>query len=183
MRLFTGVALPEEVASNVGSLVARLKALAPIRWSLTANLHITTKFIGAWPAQRLEELKRELGGVPRRNKIPIQIKGIGWYPVTGQPRILLTHVQAPETLKLLALETDERLAGLGVSKEKKSYQPHLTLARVKAGADLSALRRALEGLESLDLGTFEAGAFHLYLSEPAPGGSSYQKLATYPFQG
>jgi 2'-5' RNA ligase len=69
---------------------------------------------------------------------------------------------------------------LGVPKEERKYSPHLTLTRVKEGASLVELRRAVAALESVDFGTFRAAQYHLYLSKPGAGGSVYTKLATYP---
>jgi len=53
MRLFTGLDLPADVVHNLEQLLQRLRPTARIHWSLAANLHITTKFIGEWPEERL----------------------------------------------------------------------------------------------------------------------------------
>ena len=60
MRLFTGLDLPAEVVGNLEELLQQLRPTARIQWSPPANLHITTKFIGEWPEERLEELKAAL---------------------------------------------------------------------------------------------------------------------------
>ena len=39
-------------------LLRELRPLAPLNWSPMENLHITSKFIGEWPEQRLGELKQ-----------------------------------------------------------------------------------------------------------------------------
>ena len=62
MRLFTGIDLAAEVVARLEEVVARLKPTAPIRWSPPANLHITSKFIGEWPENRLEEMRVCMGG-------------------------------------------------------------------------------------------------------------------------
>ena len=63
MRLFTGLDLPAEVVHNLEQLLERLRPTARIHWSLPANLHITTKFIGEWPEERLGELKAPLAAL------------------------------------------------------------------------------------------------------------------------
>lgn len=64
MRLFTALDLPPEIVDRLGQLIARLKPVARIKWSPPANLHVTTKFIGEWPEERLDELKSALASIP-----------------------------------------------------------------------------------------------------------------------
>ena len=63
MRLFTAIALPETILEELDGLVRRLRRVARLRWSPIGNLHVTTKFIGEWPAERLDELVAALGRV------------------------------------------------------------------------------------------------------------------------
>ena len=73
MRLFTGLDLPAEVIRNLDALVERLRSKARIQWSPPANFHVTTKFIGEWPEDRLGELKAALAGVPSRPPIAVHV--------------------------------------------------------------------------------------------------------------
>ena len=180
MRLFTAIDLPPELAARLGLLIARFKPLAPVRWSPVRNLHITTKFIGAWPAHRLQELQTRLATLPPRNNIHIEINGLGWFPNPHHPRIFWASLRASGDLPELARATDAWLEEIGVPRENKPYNAHLTLARTQPPCDLSALRRAVALLESTDFGSFDATAFHLYSSEPGQGGSTYTKLASFP---
>jgi 2'-5' RNA ligase len=182
MRLFTAIDLPQDVAERLARVLAQWKPLAPIRWARVENLHITTKFIGEWPQARLEELKTKLGLLSSRDRFTIGINGLSWFPNPHHPRIFHASIRAPAALEELARETDELLVQIGASKEDNPYRPHLTLARTQPPCDLGPLRRAVAGLPSADFGAFQLGAFHLYLSQTASGGSKYTKLASYPLQ-
>ena len=57
MRLFTAIDIPEDLKGALRAFVSRLRPTAKIGWSPLENLHITTKFIGDWPDQRLDEMK------------------------------------------------------------------------------------------------------------------------------
>ena len=59
---------------------------------------------------------------------------------------------------------------------------HLTLARIKGPVALHALRTAIEQLESVEFGNFQADRFYLFRSHPGAAGSIYTKLSEYPFQ-
>jgi RNA 2',3'-cyclic 3'-phosphodiesterase len=118
--------------------------------------------------------------VPRTGAIPIEIRGVGYFPNPHQPRIFWAAVHAPEALTELARATDERLGTLGIPRESRPFSPHLTLARIKTPVPLAALRQAVAALPSLEFGTFTAPRFHLYQSRLQPGGSVYTKLSDFP---
>ena len=65
MRLFIGIDLTLEVIANLEGLLERLKPAAQINWSPPSNMHITTKFIGEWPEERLGELTGALASAAR----------------------------------------------------------------------------------------------------------------------
>jgi len=181
MRLFTAIDLPREVVTSLRKLIDSLRPAAPdLRWSPPANLHITTKFIGEWPEARLDELKAVLAAIPRRPPFPIAVRGLGWFPNPHNPRIFWAGVQAPDELRTLARATEQSLAALGVPVEDRPYSPHLTLARVKAPANLTALRQRIAALPAVDFGEFQPAAHHLYLSTMGPDGSIYTRLAEFP---
>lgn len=180
MRLFTAIDLPPDVLDNLESLIARLKPAARINWSPVANLHLTTKFIGDWPEERLDELIAALGSLPARPAISIAIEKLGFFPNPHSPRVFWAGVHAGDALAQLARETEDALAALGIAKEQRPYSPHLTLARIKNPGKQSALLQAVADLPSLDFGGFTADRFFLYHSKTAPTGSIYTQLAEFP---
>ncbi len=180
MRLFIGIDLPPEVIANLEDLLQRLKPSAQINWSPPRNLHITTKFVGEWPEERLAELKSSLGGLPSRQPIAIAIQKLGFFPNPHSPRVFWAGVHAGDDLTALARDTEQALAPLGIAKEQRPYSPHLTLARIKTPGKQPALLQAVAKLPSLDFGSFIADRFYLYQSRTAPTGSVYTKLAEFP---
>lgn len=180
MRLFIGIDLTPEVIANLEGLLERLKPAAQINWSPRRNLHITTKFIGEWPEERLAELRGALGRLAARQPITIAIKKLGFFPNPHAPRVFWAGVHAGDDLAALARETENALVPLGIAKEERAYSPHLTLARIKAPGKQPALLQAVSKLPSLDFGSFVADRFYLYQSRTAPTGSVYTKLAEFP---
>ena len=179
MRLFVGLDLPGEVVRNLERLLDRLRPAARLNWSPPANLHITTKFIGEWPQDRLAELQVALAGLPSREPIDAQVRQVGFFPNPHSPRSFWCGIEAPG-LAGLAADTDQAVSALGVASETRDFCPHLTLARIKERPHLQALREAVAALPSLDFGCFEAGSFFLYQSTLRPAGSVYTKLAEFP---
>jgi 2'-5' RNA ligase len=154
MRLFTAIDMPEDVIERLDRLSAGLRPTAPISWSPVANMHITTKFIGEWPDEKVEELIAALRGLPRREPIPIEIHGLGFFPNPRSPRVFWAGVHAPGALGELARETDRALSHLGVPSESRAFSPHLTLACIREPIPLDRLHAAIAALESTDCGAF-----------------------------
>ncbi|MGA2154917.1 MAG: RNA 2',3'-cyclic phosphodiesterase [Bryobacteraceae bacterium] len=187
MRLFTALDLEPGVVANLERLLVELRPTARIQWSPPANLHITTKFIGEWPDERLAELKTALAALPARAAIPVRIHHLGFFPNPHSPRIFWCGIDAPG-LAELAGDTDRATAALGVAAETRAFSPHLTLARINLHKTpaarppaLQPLREAIAGLPELEFGRFVAAGFYLYQSQLRPGGSVYTKLAEFPF--
>lgn len=186
MRLFTAIDLPADTASRLEELQAKLRPAARLRWSRVENLHITTKFIGEWPSDRLDEMVAALGAIPSVGAIEIALRGLGYFPNPHQPRVFWVGVEAGEPLARLAKLTGDATAPLGVPREDRPFHPHLTLARLNPRADppgaVGALRRAVASVVEPDCGAFSAQEWHLYLSEPGGGVSRYTRIETFALQ-
>ena len=181
MRLFTGLDLPADVVHNLEQLLQRLRPTARIHWSLPANLHITTKFIGEWPEERLGELKAALAALESQAPITVEIRRLGFFPNPHSPRVFWCGIEAPG-LEALAEHAERATAALGIARETRAFSPHLTLARIKERLDLQPLREAVAGLPSLEFGQFQSANFYLYRSTLRPSGSVYTKLAEFPLR-
>jgi len=181
MRLFTAIDLPPEIAGALDRLIAQLRPSARINWTPASNLHITTKFIGQWPEERLPQLQTALAGLGSRPPITIRVRGVGFFPNEKSPRVFWAGVDAPAELAKLAGDTNLALSKLDIEPEIRAYSPHLTLARVKPPAKLETFHKEIARLGQPDFGAFAADRFFLYLSKPGASGSVYTKLSEFPF--
>src|SRR5579884_4190074 len=114
VRLFVAIDIPDEVKARLRALVDRLRPLAKLTWSPLDNLHVTTKFIGEWPEERLSEVKRVLAAVDRPAAIQVAVRGLGWFPNARNPRVFWAGIDANESLARLAEETEKSLETIGV---------------------------------------------------------------------
>src|ERR1700693_3482961 len=113
MRLFTGIDLPEDVRERLERLLMHLRAAAHLKWSPVYNLHVTLKFIGEWPEEKLPQLETALRSVQAREPIPADVKGLGWYPNPHHPRVFWVAVQGGEALTALAKDIEAAVTPLG----------------------------------------------------------------------
>lgn len=181
MRLFTGIALPDDTIESLNACVRRLRPAAVIAWSPAENYHITTKFLGECPESDLPSIELALAAVPCPAPFPIAIEQLGFFPNLRSPRVLWAGVRASPELAALARGTDEALEPLGIVPESRPFSPHLTLARIRPGQNASGLASAVSQHPQPHFGTFTGREFHLYRSITSPRGSRYAKLRTFEF--
>ena len=177
MRLFTAIDIPPDVKATLAALLDRLLPLAKLHWIPIEKLHITTKFIGEWPEERLDDLKRALGAVRGSAPMEIVIRRAGWLPNPRSARLLYAGVEASESLTALAAATERAAVGVGVPVENRVYRPHVTLARTRKRVPLDTLKHGLEEIELSAIGSYRTSAFALYLS----AGGKYTKLREFSF--
>ena len=199
MRTFVAIDLPENILKKIQELLERLKpASKNVRWSRPESIHITLKFIGEIPVEKVEEVKAQLESVQRRAPLKLRVRGAGFFPNERAPRVIWLGIEAgsefsegsessessagseSSELAELAREIEDRLGGLGIPKENRRFSAHLTLGRLRADDKLLAVREILRRQEPLELGAFTAEEFVLYESQLSPGGSIYRKLARFP---
>ena len=176
MRLFTAIDIPADVKAALAALLDRLRPLVKLHWIPVEKLHITTKFIGEWPADKLDELKAALAAITCPAPVDIAIGRIGWLPNPRSARVLYAGVESSESLTALAAATERAAAGVGVAAEDRIYRPHVTLARTRKRVPLDALKRALSEIELSAIGSYAASSFALYLS----ANGKYTKLQEFP---
>jgi 2'-5' RNA ligase len=184
MRLFVALDIPEETRTSLAALVSQLRpACRTARWVRLEGLHITLKFIGGTPAEKLEGIKAALASLPRRDPIALKFRGLGFFPDARRPRVLWAGVESGAGLAALAEAVEASLAALGLPPEARKFSPHLTLARFDAPRGLDHLHAAIAKAGALEFGGATAGNFHLYQSVLKPGGAEYTRLVTYSFAG
>ena len=190
MRLFVGIEISQAVVAATLDLVAQLQAacsaLAPrarLTWVTAERLHITIRFIGHVDDARVDQMRAVLEPPLTLDRFDLTIAGVGTFPPKGPPRVVWAGLAGGRD-QLLALESkvSERLAGAGVPREERPFNPHLTLARVR---DAAGLRSApfVGSLRDISLGTTSVDAITLFESRLSPKGPTYAALARTPLVG
>ncbi|MFQ6001979.1 MAG: RNA 2',3'-cyclic phosphodiesterase, partial [Anaerolineae bacterium] len=152
IRTFVAIELNEEIKSELTRVQEMLKekiATPHLRWVNPANVHLTLKFLGNVPLDRIQEITAALReACIGLSPFIMGVSGIGCFPSTNNPRVIWVGVQE-ETgrLKRLQERVEERLAGLGFKPEPRPFHPHLTLGRVRKQAHVGA-RRIIGGIVS-----------------------------------
>jgi RNA 2',3'-cyclic 3'-phosphodiesterase len=188
LRAFIALEIPAEIRSTIARSLAPLQKALPgaiVRWVAAQNLHLTLKFLGeVSPAslQQLAEVLRE--ETCAHEAFTISLKGMGAFPSTSRARILWMGLEAPPTLKQLALGIESVAARLGFAAEQRPFNPHLTVGRVRQNvppSDLQRLQSVLNDYPIDVIGSFLVDAVAIIRSDLQPRGPVYTLLYSLPF--
>jgi RNA 2',3'-cyclic 3'-phosphodiesterase len=186
MRLFVAVEIAPEIRDRLTGLVAQLRpSLASASWVRPEGLHITLKFLGNVPDEKLGAIKSALHSV-KAAPFLLAITNVGVFPNPRSPRVLWAGIESGPELAALARKVEDALNPLGFEREKRAFSPHVTLARFKNGKAKPKLDAVLSAMpeagRALAFGTMAAAQFHLYESKLSPQGARYSKLASFELE-
>ena len=182
MRLFVALELSDAVRSAIHDLMGRLQhARADLRWVRPEGMHLTLKFIGEVPEEKLAPIKQALADVRSPRPVEMNFRGLGYFPNQRRPRVLWVAIEASENLAELAAQVEAALEPLGIERENRAFVPHLTLGRFKSDRRLARLQEEIAALPSTEFGRVETGELFLFQSKLSPKGAEYTKLERFDF--
>ncbi len=186
MRLFTGIALDDEVRENVLKELKPLrKAGAPLRFTDALNLHLTLKFIGEVAESVAARVGTILEALPPMPPFRLRLRGFGKFPPGDGLNILWAGVEASPELRTLFNGVEDALAPLGIGRDARPFHPHVTLGRGQArstrgGDEFKRLVSLLREKSDVFLGEWQVAAHRLYSSRLTPNGPFYTVLKEIP---
>ncbi len=183
MRLFLAINLPVPIIAAIDQHVAPLREIAPaIRWIPPERWHLTVRFIGEQPLERVPEIRCALDAATRRHgAAPLSLGGLGAFPNFRRARIVWLGVAPDPRLEMLHHDVESACVALGMEPEGRPFRPHLTLARVPGGTDEPVLRALSRAARTVRYSAVvDAGTVDLMASELAPDGPRYRLLHSSP---
>ena len=145
MRVFLAVDLGDAMSGAGhawGQAVARTlgPAASALTWVPPARIHVTLRFFGELPADRVDAVGQALAAGSWSPAFEIDFGGAGTYPPSGRPRVLWLGISTGrEALVSLHDAVGQRLAGTGGIASSGTagagagdvFSPHVTIARVR----------------------------------------------------
>ncbi len=181
MRVFVAINLNSKERARLAEAAGGLREAGyPIRWLPAENVHLTLKFLGEVPDERIPELAAAVdGAVHGLEAFPMVVNGFGAFPSPRRPQVVWAGIERNPTLGTLQGRVDEAMAELGFQREDRAFRPHLTLGRAQRRArvaDFKGLEELLQGAFYED--TIEVRGVDLMRSRLMPRGALYDILHT-----
>jgi 2''-5'' RNA ligase len=174
MRLFTALALPDEVAQP---LLLMQAGVPGARWQKREQLHLTLRFIGEVDGAEANAIDDALAAITAPS-FTLELKGVGSFGGKN-PRDLWAGAAPNEALVHLNRKIESALQRIGLEPEARKFTPHVTLARLK-NAPRGAVMDYLTDHALYASMPFAVTAFCLYSSKLTSDGSIYRVERAYP---
>ena len=192
MRLFAAIELAPAFRQELIRLQGALREAGFFGLSYVKpdQLHITLKFMGNASEPALEEIVEAIDlAAEQSSPFEIALSACGCFPAQGAPQVIWAGVGAAEQpaqtpLRLLECQRlcEQCLEAAGISRDNRTFAPHITLARVK---DASAVRRLRETVAALTCPalTQEVGKLVLFRSILNARGAVHEAVHTALLRG
>lgn len=154
---------------------------ADVKWIELENIHLTLKFLGDADDKKLEGIKEILADVASGTRaFQAQINSLGAFPKIDFPRVIWAGLDKGDSeTKGIVKALEEKISKLGIPKENKAFQSHITLGRTRSGINKDKLAAALDETnnsitkENLE---FIVSKITLFKSTLTPKGALYEIL-------
>ena len=176
LRAFLAVQLPEAARACTGQAIEILRGVTPggMRWTAPESQHLTLKFLGEIPEDRVDALvERANAKLAGLAPVELALGGFGAFPSAREARVLWLGVsRGAGALAKLARQLDSAARVVGAERERRPFSAHLTLGRLREPA-----RVEIERLAAPESVAWTATEVVLYESRLAPDGARHVPLA------
>jgi len=185
MRLFTAIELDHPTRRELTHVVDKLADFRrTVRWVKEQHMHLTLKFLGEVPDDRLAEICDACKEIATEAKpFEFVLHGAGCFPPEGPVRIVWGGgAVMPAELAACVAHGEMVFERLGFAREHRPFSPHATIGRVKVDDTHGQLRRAVAAVRVTRLAE-HVSSLTLFQSELSPAGAHYTALGKFPFGG
>jgi len=177
LRLFIALTLPSAVRDELAALAQPLNG---VNWTRPDQLHVTLRFLGDVPADRIDPMIERLNTVQVAPFI-LPVEGVGTFPPNRPPRVLWVGVGSGHPrLFQLRQRVDDAVLASGLPLDVRTFHPHVTLARCTENA--AAVGHWLHAHREFAGPPVRVEAFDLYSSELRPSGAVHTLKQRFPLE-
>jgi 2'-5' RNA ligase len=187
VRSFLAVTPDDAARAGLAALLADVERLAAgessaLRWSRAANIHLTLHFLGDVDTAREASLRAQLVEPVAIPPFDVTLGEIGTFPPSRPPKVLWVALdEGRDEMVAVHRELGRRLRAAAFAPEDRPFAPHLTLARVRDGAQHRA-RQVARRLTGIPIARVRwrvdhVTLYHSDLSGPAPRYDAVQQVA------
>jgi RNA 2',3'-cyclic 3'-phosphodiesterase len=188
LRLFVAIELPGEVRDALGRLQHELqrRGLEKLRWVRPEGIHLTLKFLGETPAEKVPAVEDALRDA---------VKGTGAQELAfgklgtfggSRPRVVWVDLTGDlDAVRDLQERIEMALHPLGFEREARGWSPHVTLARVRQESvrEVAGVIGPAIAAVSAPSGAIPVYEVSLMRSILRPSGAVYERVAAFPLGG
>ncbi len=187
IRAFIAIELPEDLKKELEKLQTKVKTNKPrIKWVSPNSIHLTLKFLGDVDPAAVDSITKAMTeavkGVP---PFELNVRHLGVFPNPQRVQVVWVGLDGQtDVLNNLYRSLEDKMTGIGFPTEKRTFTPHLTLARVGDEVLPDERKRFGELISNSKAEinyTVRAGGLSLMKSQLTPRGAIYTRLSFAKF--
>jgi RNA 2',3'-cyclic 3'-phosphodiesterase len=156
-----------------------LQTNADVKLVEPKNIHVTLRFLGDMTPEMVDKVYAAMKNI-KFSPFPIRLSGLGVFPTVNYPRIVWAGIRdGAKELTSIFEQLEPQIHDLGFAPEPNGFTPHLTIARVRSGANKQRLVDLVERQQDYDFGIIKANCLRLKRSQLSPKGPTYTTLKEY----
>lgn len=183
MRAFIGIDFENEIKNGILELQQRLKKYAVKgRWKHFDNFHLTLKFLNEIDSKQQQLINKTLINLcSKQQPFGLQISGLGIFNGRDSIRVIWLGLAGDiSALNSLQRSIECELAPLGFAQDKRSYNPHITIAQdVVFECGFDEIKKSIGKFE---LNSSIVDSIYLFKSEQVQNKRIYTKESGYKLE-
>lgn len=181
-RIFIAIPIPNKIKQRISQEILSDKTFSNlrIRWVQPKNLHITLKFLGETPSERIPALIAAMQATAAQtDPFSIRLEKGGVFPNRQKPKVVWIDIEPPAPLLKIWQTLETNAAKNGFPRDTKPLKAHLTLGRIADShveTEKTRIGPLLDAASTLQLPIFEVNQIQLIQSTLSPQGAEYSLL-------
>ena len=181
-RVFIAVELPDKAKAEIAALISAISSLrvSAARTVRPKGVHLTLKFLGDIDAARIPHIRSAIdASVAGASPFRLSLGDAGVFPNPRAPRVLWVGVEGDiSPLNRLRNRVEDSMVGLDFRPDRRRFNPHITIGRMRDSASRSDRRKVTETLFSHKYAkpTIRVDSVSLIKTTLHPDGSIYEPI-------
>lgn len=180
-RLFLAIHIvPDEAFMAIYLKLKQQLKSEKIRWVEAENLHITLKFFGETPIEKIDTIKELLYQITANiTPFTLNVNGTGIFGSRYKPRVIWFGIDDNKQLISLATEIFSRLEMAGFAHDRQNFVPHLSVGRLKSVVHKENFQKAINTVKEVFVQQITVSRITLFESLLQPSGVVYKNVEEF----
>lgn len=180
-RLFLAIHIvPDETFMAVYMRLKHQLKSEKIRWVEPENLHITLKFFGEIPSERIGVIKKVMDRIVAHvTPFTLKICGTGIFGSRYKPRLIWFGIDENKQLTSLASLIVNELEAAGFAHSRQKFVPHLSLGRLRSVEHKANFQKAIDTVKEGFVQQISVQSITLFESFLKPTGVVYKTIEEF----
>ena len=151
-----------------------------IKWVEEENFHVTLKFFGETPEEKIPEIINELKEAALNSQsFQLHLENTQIFGSSYKPKVVWFGINPCDELQQLQANIQKRLLNIGYESSSENFVPHLTIGRIKYIQDKKDFQKIIDNHKKTSIQTEEVKAFYLFESILCKQGPVYRVIETF----